>query len=126
MATITVSAQRGRVRLGAGTGLPAHRRGAARLTRRGRLVLLLLLVAVAGVVLSVGRGAVSQATSTSGGHPATRVVVVQPGESLWTVAVRVDPNADPRETIARISDLNGLTSSVVPAGKALVVPAPAS
>jgi hypothetical protein len=97
-----------------------------RLTSRGRALILVLFLALAVLLLSLGHGASSQAASTTGGRPATRVVVVEPGQSLWSIAASVAPNADPRETIQRISSLNGLTSSVLPAGKALIVPAPAA
>ncbi len=49
--------------------------------------------------------------------------VVQPGETLWTVAVAVDPDTDPRETVARIIDLNALSDTGVVAGQSLLVPA---
>jgi hypothetical protein len=48
--------------------------------------------------------------------------VVQPGESLWDVAVAVDPSTDPRETIARIVDLNDLPQSAVTVGQSIQVP----
>ena len=97
-----------------------------RLTGRGRAAVigLFLLLALTVAVLR-GAGA-SQAAAHVGAAPATQIVVVQPGESLWSIAERVAPSADPRETIARIVSLNGLTSSVLPAAKALVVPAPAA
>ncbi|MEI7780094.1 MAG: LysM peptidoglycan-binding domain-containing protein [Actinomycetes bacterium] len=100
-------------------------RGSVRLTRRGRVIVVLFLLVLAAVVLSLGRGASSQAAGTAGPAPATRIVVVQPGQSLWSIAATIAPNTDPRETIARITDLNSLASSVLPAGKALLVPAPA-
>ena len=104
--------------------------GRPRLTSRGRTVVraLLLVIFLAGAVLalSFGHGATSQAAVTAGSQPATRTVVVEPGESLWSIALQVAPNSDPRETIARIAVLNDLSSSVVPAGKALIVPAPAA
>ncbi len=58
--------------------------------------------------------------------PATASVVVQPGQTLWSVARQVAPGADVRETVARIKDLNGLSgpsSDVVVPGQQLVVPA---
>ena len=35
----------------------------------------------------------------------------------------VRPDADPRETVARIQELNGLTTATVWAGQPLIVPA---
>ena len=48
--------------------------------------------------------------------------MVQPGETLWVIAERVDPETDPRETVARIVAMNDLPSSSVVAGQELVVP----
>jgi LysM repeat protein len=77
-------------------------------------------LASALLLLGAGRVAV-QATSTSDG-PATKSWVVQPGETLWSVAQHVEPGADPRETVLRIEQLNGLTSADVTVGQHLVVP----
>ena len=93
---------------------------AAQLTRRGRLVVLLggVIALFSAVVMF---GSFSNATLTSQG-PATQIVVVQPGESLWSIAQTIAPGADPRETVSRIRDLNGMTSAVVVKGQSLIVP----
>ena len=33
--------------------------------------------------------------------------VVQPGDTVWTIAHRLDPTGDPRATVDRIVALNG-------------------
>ena len=93
---------------------------AAQLTRRGRLVVLLggVIALFSAVVMF---GSFANATLTSQG-PATQIVVVQPGESLWSIAQTIAPGADPRETVSRIRDLNGMTSAVVVKGQSLIVP----
>jgi nucleoid-associated protein YgaU len=111
----------------AAEGVPA-RRDAVRLTRRGRrlarttVVLLALLTAL--VVSLVGRGGIGQATDAPA-RPATTTVVVQPGETLWQVARSVSTDADPRETLARIQELNNLegAGALIHPGQQLVVPA---
>jgi hypothetical protein len=116
MSTMTLSAGLGRPR--------AQRRpaGPARLTRRGRLLVSLaaLLVAVTGAVLLAGGGAALAGTD----RPAVshRQVTVQPGQTLWQIAERTAPGSDPRETVQRILDLNGLQTSEVQAGTALLLP----
>jgi len=93
---------------------------AAQLTPRGRLVVLLGgVVALFSAMLMFGSFA--NATLSSQG-PATQIVVVQPGESLWSIAQSIAPGADPRETVSRIRDLNGMTSAVVVKGQSLIVP----
>jgi LysM repeat protein len=49
-------------------------------------------------------------------------MTVQPGDTLWGIAQRAAPDADPRVTVARIMEMNSLHSSTVPAGSALFVP----
>ena len=92
-----------------------------RLTRRGRLLLLLLLVALAFVAFSMAR-TVTQA-GTGPARPATRYVTVHPGQTLWQIARAVAPADDPRDTVDRIRDLNQLDTTVLQAGQRLVVPA---
>jgi len=96
-------------------------RGRLRLTRRGRLVLVLLFVALCFVAFSLGRTS-SQASTTPSG-PATRAVTVEPGQTLWQIAKTVEPGVDPRDTIDRIRELNGMSTAPVQAGQRLIVPA---
>lgn len=97
------------------------RRRPVRLTRRGRIALVLLTVALtSGVATAAGQGAVATAEPGSTG---TGIHVVRPGETLWSIAHVVAPGADPRGTVSRIMDLNGMASASVAAGRALVVPA---
>ena len=51
--------------------------------------------------------------------------MVQPGQTLWQVARAVSKDADPRETLARIQELNNLpgAGAVIHPGQQLVVPA---
>lgn len=100
---------------------PRSGRSQLRLTTRGRaLILLLTVLALFTVVVASGR-ITAEATTTQTG-PAAAIVVVQPGESLWSIAQQVAPNTDPRETVSRIRDLNGLGDAVVTPGQSLVVP----
>jgi LysM repeat protein len=92
----------------------------ARLTRRGRLVVTLALVAASTGVLGLAQ---PQAFAIGRGDgPVTQRITVRPGETLWGIAERVAPDADPRATIARLESMNHLASSTVPAGSVLVVP----
>ncbi len=91
-----------------------------KLTVRGRrVVALLALLPIFVAFLLMGTRAV-QADATG---PATAVVKVEAGQSLWDVAVAIAPNEDPRSTIWTIKALNGLETSEVQAGQALIVPA---
>jgi LysM repeat protein len=91
-----------------------------RLTKRGRVLLLAALVAVLFGAFSLGRS-VSEAAPPSA-QPAQHLVTVQQGDSLWTLAQRVAPDNDPRDVVARIRDLNDLSSSSLTPGQQLVLP----
>ena len=97
-----------------------------RLTHRGRrlmrtaVVVLALMITL--VVLSVSLGAMSSASEGSDG-PTTRSVVVQSGQTLWSLASAALPGMDPREAVSRVADLNGLgTSARIVPGQPLLLP----
>lgn len=97
------------------------RRG-LRLTRRGRVVLVVLLALLAAV-LALGIDAARSVASTDS-SPTTQyqTVIVQPGDTLWDIARNLAPGDDPRETVQRLRDLNGLSSPVIVPGQELAVP----
>ena len=49
-------------------------------------------------------------------------VTVAAGDTLWSLAERVDPTADPRDVIAAIMTLNGLHSPTIEPGQVLRLP----
>jgi len=89
-----------------------------RLTRRGRLAILVLAALI--VVLPGSWRAVAGADVQG---PSTVAVTVQAGDTLWGIASEVDPGADPRALIAEIREINGLTQAGLVPGQVLVVPA---
>jgi hypothetical protein len=103
---------------------PSIPAGSVRLTGRGRLVVLLALLVIGLAALSLGKIAISASPVTpTPTAPVTKVWVVAPGETLWSIATRINPDADPRATVQRIVDLNSLGDAGVFAGERLVVPA---
>ncbi|NHC44520.1 LysM peptidoglycan-binding domain-containing protein [Motilibacter aurantiacus] len=99
-----------------------HTRAHLRLTTRGKAVIVLALALVALLALSWGRGGGVQASSISAG-PATAYVSVEPGDTLWAIALRAAPGDDPRDTVDRILDLNAMTTTQLQPGQRLIVPA---
>jgi LysM repeat protein len=79
----------------------------------------LLLLIVLTVAFSVGR-----VTSTALGGPNApgHEVVVQQGETLWSIAERVAPDRDPRSTVGDLMAVNGLSSPALQAGQHLRLP----
>ena len=91
-----------------------------RLTARGRAVVTCLLVALALAALLLTTS-VSGAGTSSTPVP-VRHVVVEPGQTLWQIAGDVAPDADRRDTVAAILELNALPGSSVQAGQQIAVP----
>jgi LysM repeat protein len=82
------------------------------------MVLVLLGVALAGLAV-VSAAPASQAADPVGPAP---TIVVRQGDTLWAIAARYAPGADPFATIDQIRELNGLSGYTVPAGMRLVLP----
>ncbi len=103
-----------------------------RLTRRGRLVVTAL--AVLGVTLAVlmasllGSGGAQASNNglTGGAYQGMHQIVVQPGQTLWSIASSAEPTADPRAVIQQIMSVNALSASNIQAGQLLWVPRPGS
>lgn len=92
-----------------------------RVTRRGRAVLLVLLaVLLTACVVAVGAARSGNASTDPEQRQVT--VVVGEGDTLWTVAAAVVPEADRRATIERIVAANDLDGSRIEPGQQLVVP----
>jgi hypothetical protein len=95
--------------------------GHIRLTRRGRLALLVAAVLCMLLGFSLG-DTLSFTAGTTSPPPASRSIVVQPGQTLWGIATQVAPHADPRATVQQIIVLNHLPSTGLEAGQLLALP----
>lgn len=94
-----------------------------RITARGQAVLVSFVAIVLAIVVgffTFGTSGAS-AASESGSNDFT-YVSIHAGETLWDVASKLDPNADPRDLIAEIVQLNALSSSDVEAGQRIALP----
>jgi LysM repeat protein len=112
--TPATRARSGRIDRGDGSAGPSPGR---RLTRRGRVLVLLVAIGALLGVFSLGRFA-APASSVS----PTRTITVSAGQTLWQIARHAAPGADPRMTVARIEALNHLDGPAVRAGQPLRVP----
>jgi len=91
-----------------------------RLTRRGRVVLVLLAMILVAPMATWGATAVA---SSPGEPTEVRVHAVQPGETLWGFAKEVaEPGEDVRHAVARLQDLNEMSSGAVRVGELLLLP----
>jgi nucleoid-associated protein YgaU len=104
-------------------------RSTVRLTRRGRIVVAILLTAVCLLLAALAWMALAaRAQATDGGLPPGAVyrnltsVVVHPGQTLWSIAAQAEPAADPRAVMQQIIDLNALRGTSIEPGQHLWVP----
>ena len=92
-----------------------------RLTRRGRIVLVGLGLALAAGAGSVAGQAVAEAPPV---EEATTTVVVGPGDSLWTIAQGITaPGEDVRDVVSSLAELNELDGLGLQVGEELLLPA---
>jgi hypothetical protein len=116
------------VRTGPFVGSPARSLSPATVYRRRRAVALLVAVTViATLVLAFGAvlASFAGAPATPAERPAApgAVYVVQPGDTFWDIARRLQPGGDPRPLVARLVAAHG--SAALVAGERLALPAPA-
>lgn len=107
--------------------IPASTRPSTRLrlTTRGRAVLLAfasvpLAVGIAFAALSGGSAIASGADTAA---VSVETVTVMPGDTLWSIATGVAPDADPRDVIGEISRMNLLRGGELQIGQTLAIPA---
>jgi hypothetical protein len=98
------------------------------LTRRGKAVVAGLVVAViaalavAIAVAVVGAAAAPGLGQPGVGHQGMHEIVVQPGQTLWSIASAARPTADPRLVVQQIMAANGMSTAGIAAGQLLWVP----
>ena len=107
------------------TVLDGGRSAASRRMRRVYLVRRLAAASVLSVLLAVsmsvaaaalGGGADAISLSSAAGAPSA-VHVVEPGESLWSIAAGLEPAGDPRAMVQRLIELNESQDAPVAAGQ---------
>ena len=101
---------------------PAGETGRMRLTSRGRAVArVLAIVLVVTLFLLVAPGL---ARGDGPDRPAQRITyVVEPGDTLWSIASRVAPGRDPRPVVDGLIQTNDLRAGLQ-AGQELSIPVP--
>lgn len=99
-----------------------RRRQAPAVYRRRRLVATAMVLAV-GLFAVLSVRAVLPAGAGPAAAPAEQpsVVVVQPGDSIWSLAEKLGPVGDVRRTVEAIREANG-GSSVLRVGQRIAVP----
>ena len=101
---------------------PSGQQSLARLTRRGRLARTIVVLSLA-VVMVAGFAATSGANTagSTSAEPSYSIVVVAPGETLWSVAAAY-ASGDVQGLINEIREVNNLKGYDLQAGQRLRVP----
>ena len=100
------------------------RPAAAAVYHRRRLAVGVVLVMVGALLWTMATWAANSAVGidpvgANRSQTAVAVHVVQPGDTLWSIASEIDPNGDVRDTVDRLADLNG--GSALSVGQRLVL-----
>ncbi len=91
----------------------------------GTIVAMASAILMAAILsLAIGAGAFSSLVPAPGSDPISaadgRVVVVEPGDSVWSIARSIQPRGDVRPLVHRIVQANG--AGPIQPGQQLVVP----
>jgi nucleoid-associated protein YgaU len=113
-----------RVAATAGSASPPVRRPASasfRLTRRARRLAAVLTLAL-GVAIGSWLGPLIAGGDGDLRLAGVQSVVVQPGDTLWSIAAEAAGTGDVRAVVDRIQELNGLQDAVLVPGQVLELP----
>jgi LysM repeat protein len=90
------------------------------LTRRGRVLLFIVAIAVLLGLMLVGGKAVGNVV---GGSSPTQSMTVESGQTLWGIAQSIaKPHEDVRDVVAELQSLNNIPNGNVEAGQQLFLP----
>ena len=97
------------------------RQSPVRLTRRGRLLLTVVMTAM--VVLGfLALGGASVATRDAGDPQPIRTIEVERGQTLWGIASSIAEPGEVRDMVYTIERLNSLPDATLTEGQVLAVP----
>ena len=96
------------------------------LTSRGRSVVmvsaLILATSTFAATFSAFNGAAASTTSVSDAPIAAEEIIVQPGESYWSIARAIAPGVSTQDVIDQIHQLNPFAGATLQAGTKILVP----
>lgn len=94
-------------------------------TPRGRRLLALAAALPAVVALSwavLGGGSALASLDTGAPAASFQTVTVSSGDTLWSIAEEIAPQADPRDVVDALASLNAVDDAALQAGQKLAVP----
>jgi hypothetical protein len=90
----------------------------------GGLIVVVAATIAAVLSLGVARAALASSPGAAGaGYQGMRHLIVEPGQTLWSIAATAEPTADPRLVIGQIMQANSLGGATLYPGEQLWVPA---
>ncbi len=81
-----------------------------------------LFIVLAASITAIGIRLTNPGIRALGPDSTAEQIVVQPGDTLWSIARTQVPEVDPRDVIAKIVKLNALGSAQIFPGQVLNVP----
>ena len=97
-----------------------------KLTSRGRTVIMVSALIVAtssfAATFSAFNGAAASTASISATPVEAEQIIVQPGESYWSIARAIAPGRSTQDVIDQIHQLNPFEGSTLQAGTKILVP----
>jgi hypothetical protein len=97
-----------------------HSRAMHRTYVRRRLT---VLVALIGVTVALG-GQMARALVVAPTPVSSRTYVVEPGDTLWSIASMIAPDHDPRAVVLEIERVNEAAADGLVPGQTLTIPPP--
>ena len=125
MSTMVITGGPSRVRRQAVPAPPRPVRaqvGEVRLTRRGPLLVTMVLTALV-LVAFLAAGGASVATREAGDPAPMRTIEVERGQTLWAIASEVAEPGEVRDMVYTIQRLNSLPDATLTEGQLIAVPA---
>jgi len=96
------------------------------LTSRGRSVVmvsaLILATSTFAATFSAFNGAAASTTAVTAAPIAAEEIIVQPGESYWSIARAIAPGRSTQDVIDQIHELNPFAGATLQAGTKILVP----
>lgn len=96
------------------------------LTSRGRSVVmvsaLILATSTFAATFSAFNGAAASTTAVTAAPISAEEIIVQPGESYWSIARAIAPGRSTQDVIDQIHELNPFAGATLQAGTKILVP----
>ena len=124
---VLIRLERGKYSTGESRHQMANSPATLTLTNRGRTVLMVSALIVAtssfAATFSAFTGAAASTTSAASSiSVAAEEIIVQPGESYWSIAREIAPGVSTQDVIDQIHQLNPFEGATLQAGTKILVP----